>query len=163
MPEVKHITVEFSESGLFASSEMAGVDVPASMDRFAEALTKRLGDRYPGAEVEVKRGIHDRHSVADDVDHYDTDDVGELVHDVWEPFDWVVYLPVTAAQLIRPYYGPQWVVEPQGEASDEDDLAAINKHGFVVRESDCAGWGPYTHVIQVGEVYYLARLGAPEA
>lgn len=68
--------------------------------------------------------------------------------------------PVVAAQLIRPYVGPQWLIEPVGEPSDAEDLAAISR-GYSILAGDLAGWGEYTHVIEVANsgAHYLARLG----
>lgn len=72
---------------------------------------------------------------------------------------------VLAAQLIGGYVGPQWLVEPIGEPSDDDDLAAINASDVYVMDRHISGWGEYNAVIRVAKesvpalgTYYLARL-----
>ena len=73
---------------------------------------------------------------------------------------------VLAAQRIGGYVGPEWLVEPVGEPSDDDDLAAINSAADVyVMDTDIRGWGEYNAIIRVANetvpalgTYYLARL-----
>jgi hypothetical protein len=73
---------------------------------------------------------------------------------------------IVAAQLIGGYVGPEWLVEPVGEPSDDDDLAAINSAAEVyVMDTDIRGWGEYNAIIRVANEsvpalgsYYLARL-----
>ena len=69
---------------------------------------------------------------------------------------------VTAARMIRPYVGPQWLIEvhPNAEESDADDLAAINASEWGTLEDHLQGWGEYTSVIHVldTDTYYLAHL-----
>jgi hypothetical protein len=71
---------------------------------------------------------------------------------------------VTAAQMIRPFVGPQWLIEvhPNAEESDADDLAAINAAEIEVLSTELRGWGEYNAVIRVTdgdvEADYLARL-----
>jgi hypothetical protein len=71
---------------------------------------------------------------------------------------------ITAAQLIRPYVGPQYLVEPVGDESDPDDVAALNNDAdwVVVLDRHVQGWEPYNAVVRVGvgdvTADYLARL-----
>jgi len=70
---------------------------------------------------------------------------------------------VTAAQMIRRYREPQWLVEPIGEPADREDVAAINQQGYEVLDRNIRGWGIYNAIVRVplacaGDVDYLARL-----
>lgn len=74
-------------------------------------------------------------------------------------------MSVTAAQLIGGYVGPEWLVEPIGDPSDQDDLDAINASEVYVMERNVRGWGEYNSIIRVPNesvpalgTYYLARL-----
>jgi len=78
---------------------------------------------------------------------------------------------VLGAQMIRPYHGPQWLVEPAGPISDRQDLEAINAAGYEVLTRRVRGWGPHlaynaiirVHAGEAGDTDYLARLaGEPE-
>ena len=66
------------------------------------------------------------------------------------------FQPITKAQFVRPYVGPQWLVEPVGDESDAEDVAAINAGQIVTFAGRIAGWGPYTRIIRIGEAHYLA-------
>jgi len=66
---------------------------------------------------------------------------------------------ILAAQLVR-YKPPQYLVEPVGEPSAAEDLAAINAADWDIIEATL-GWEPYNAIIEVtgasGETYaYLA-------
>lgn len=70
-------------------------------------------------------------------------------------------MKVTTAQLIRPYVGPQYLVEPIGDPSDDEDIAAIqdavDEGAAVVLDDTIMGWPPYTHIIGTcGEPYLVA-------
>jgi hypothetical protein len=71
---------------------------------------------------------------------------------------------ITAAQMIRPYVGPQYLVEPVGDESDPDDVAALNNDAdwVVVLERNVQGWGEYNAIVRVSAndvtADYLARL-----
>lgn len=71
---------------------------------------------------------------------------------------------VTAARMIRPFEGPQWLIEvhPNAEESDADDLEAVNAAEIEVLSTELRGWGEYNAVIRVTangvEADYLARL-----
>jgi Arc/MetJ-type ribon-helix-helix transcriptional regulator len=70
---------------------------------------------------------------------------------------------ITAAQMIRPYVGPQYLVEPVGDVSDADDIAAINDADWVViLDRHVQGWGEYNAIVRVSAndvtADYLARL-----
>jgi len=72
---------------------------------------------------------------------------------------------IVAAQLIGGYVGPEWLVEPIGDPSDQDDLDAINASEVYVMERNVRGWGEYNSIIRVPNesvpalgTYYLARL-----
>jgi hypothetical protein len=65
---------------------------------------------------------------------------------------------VLAAQMIRPWRAPQWLVEPVGDASDQDDLDAIWLAGYGVLSRDVRGWGEYNAIIAVAGTHYLAQL-----
>ena len=70
---------------------------------------------------------------------------------------------VTAAQMIRRYQGPQWIVEPVGEPSEPDDIANINASHPYVLQNGVRGWGDYDAIVRVplacaGDVDYLASL-----
>lgn len=71
---------------------------------------------------------------------------------------------VTAAQLIdsHQYRRPQYLVQPEGEPSDQDDIDVINGECGYHAVEEAQGWGEYTHVIEVhgdgGPWHYLATL-----
>ena len=54
---------------------------------------------------------------------------------------------VHEAQLIR-YVGPQYLVEPVGEASDQEDIDIINASDWDCIEAPL-GWEPYNAIIRV--------------
>ena len=57
---------------------------------------------------------------------------------------------ITRAQLIC-YQAPQYLVEPEGDASDQTDLDAINNS--IWDEVDAVlGWAPYNVIIRVWDV-----------
>ena len=59
---------------------------------------------------------------------------------------------VIAAHLIRPYEGPQWLVEPYaGGELDADDLDALNALTVEVVESDIAGWDGYDAIVRADD------------
>lgn len=72
---------------------------------------------------------------------------------------------ITAAQPIRPYQGPQWLIQPVSHRLDRHDVAALSKSAYDVLQDHLVGWGPYNVVIRVDgpderavDDYYLARL-----
>ena len=65
---------------------------------------------------------------------------------------------VLAAHMIRPWRAPQWLVEPIGTPSDQDDLDAIWLAGYSVLSREVRGWGEYNALIDVNGTHYLARL-----
>ena len=56
---------------------------------------------------------------------------------------------VTAAQLIRDYVGPEWLVEPVGEPSGQEDIDAINGANIRVMDRTIMGWGDYNAIVRV--------------
>jgi hypothetical protein len=54
---------------------------------------------------------------------------------------------VHEAQLIR-YVGPQYLVEPVGEASDQEDIDTINASDWDAIDAPL-GWEPYNAIIRV--------------
>ena len=76
---------------------------------------------------------------------------------------------VTAAQLIGGYVGPEWLVEPVGEPSDQEDIDAINAANTHVMDHTVMGWGDYNAIIRVADTitsalgaYYLAKITEKE-
>ena len=77
------LTVRYQHRRLF---------VPASFARFDQVLRKALLEQFPGACIEIENGIEDYHRVYPE-DFESSDDtilVGEILHDVWESWIWVV-------------------------------------------------------------------------
>ena len=73
---------------------------------------------------------------------------------------------VTDAQLIHRYSSPEYLIQPIGDASDPDDIDAINASQIDVLDG-ALGWSPYTAVIRVTddtgvEYDYLATLANVE-
>ena len=58
-------------------------------------------------------------------------------------------MKIAAAQMIRPYRAPQWLVEPRPDGiCDADDLEVLNTAGVEVLENhDVLGWPPYNAII----------------
>ena len=86
------INVEFSDSGLWGSTDpdAEGYDAKASADKFAELVTVQLEQEYPGAEISVENTINDRHMVDDQEDCDEAEDLGEIINQVWESWNWMV-------------------------------------------------------------------------
>lgn len=59
-------------------------------------------------------------------------------------------MKIAAAQTIRPYRAPQWLVEPRPDGiCDADDLEVLNTAGVEVLENhDILGWPPYNAIIR---------------
>jgi hypothetical protein len=59
------------------------------------------------------------------------------------------------AQMIKPYLAPSYLIEPQGEESDADDVEAITDAlangtaGTIA--SDLLGWEPYKRIVRVDD------------
>jgi hypothetical protein len=166
------IRIQFSEDSLFAAADpadLAAVDVAASMHRYEHMLAKRLEGEFPGATVEIVQGNDCEYSVYDN-DGYPDDRAADAVHHIanqmYEGASWWVYRAVEAAEMIRPYVGPQYLVEPLGSVCTVADLEALQAAGYSVVEDELAGWGEYTHIIRVdmpadpqaSPTYYLAKL-----
>lgn len=70
--------------------------------------------------------------------------------------------PIRAAQMIRQYREPEWLVQPVGDPADRSELAALNEAEYAVIDRHIQGWGDYDCIIRVetvaGYVDYLARL-----
>jgi len=64
---------------------------------------------------------------------------------------------VVAAQMIREYHGPQWLIEHVGSPSDAEDLAAINAELWCFTKVAVQGWYPYTNMITMesGQTYLV--------
>jgi len=92
MDRVERISVEYSEDGLFGEEGSDGYDLQASFARFEELLTAALQERYPGAEVTVENTGSDRHRVngQGEGEHAEGPWVGQVVHDVWVSWEWLV-------------------------------------------------------------------------
>lgn len=84
------IKVQFSEDGLFGSSSTDGIDVAASEQKFADQLCAALKAAYPTAGITVEAGNDDYHQVDGRRDTDEAEAVGEIVHDTWEAWAWVV-------------------------------------------------------------------------
>ena len=63
-------------------------------------------------------------------------------------------LVLRAAQQIRPYQGPQWLVEPIGDPiTDQDELDQFED--WDIRYERIIGWGDYDAIIWCGGSNYL--------
>jgi len=87
-----YIEIEYSDAALFGDGDGEGYDIAASIDKFDEMLLARLEQEYPGAEMEIERGINDRHRVNGLEDHEEAVWVGEIISQVWAGFHWLVEL-----------------------------------------------------------------------
>jgi hypothetical protein len=56
---------------------------------------------------------------------------------------------ITKAQPIRPYHGPQYLVQPVGPAADQEELDAINQAPDAIIAAGLLGWGPYPAIVRV--------------
>jgi len=88
---ISSIAVEFSNDALFGSGDTEGIDVPASIKRFAESLTNHLHVDYPTTEISVIHGINDRIKVNGQTDHIQVDAIQLVMDRVWNGDDWMEY------------------------------------------------------------------------
>lgn len=57
---------------------------------------------------------------------------------------------IKAAEMIKAYHGPEYLVEPVGCVCDADDVEAINADmRVIVIERDVLGWAPYNAIVHV--------------
>jgi hypothetical protein len=162
------IRVQFSEDSLFSGADerdLAAVDVAASVTRYGDMLAKRLEGEFPGATVEIVQGNDNWYEVDGERDSREADIVYHIANQMYEGASWWVYKPVLAAEMIRPYVSPQYLVEPLGSVCTVADLEALQAAGYSVVENELAGWDEYTHIIrdmpadpQASPTYYLAKL-----
>lgn len=94
MKEKMAIEIGYTEDGLFGPDEdnREGVDMVASFKSYEEKLEAALLAVFPDAEIKIENGIQDKHTVTpEDYENPDyTVEVGEIIHQVWETWDWVV-------------------------------------------------------------------------
>jgi hypothetical protein len=156
-----------------------GVHIEASQRRYVEMVEAALREAFPGAEIVTHThqatGWSHPVSVNGDEGHVLAGAVDDVIGNVYQGWDWLVMADtaatheaagpdVLAAQMIRPFVGPQWLIEvhPNAEESGADDLEAINTFEIEVLSTDLRGWGEYNAVIRVTdgdvEADYLARL-----
>lgn len=86
------VKVEYSPAALFGDVDPAeeGIDEAASMKRYAKQLKKALRrEGYKDARV-VNTG-HDRISIDGMTDHDEAPWIEQVVHRVWDAWDWLVY------------------------------------------------------------------------
>jgi hypothetical protein len=161
------IRLQFSRDSLFAAADpadLAAVDVAASVTRYGDMLMGRLRAEYPEADIEIEEGNDNWYEVDGERDSREADWVYHIANQMYEGAQWWVYRAVEAAEMIRPYVGPAWLIEPLGSVCDADDLEAFAE-GYAVVEHPLLGWGEYTHIIrdmpadpQAAPTYYLAKL-----
>jgi hypothetical protein len=88
--EVKmHIKVEFSTDSLFGYTDEEEYDVKASVASFQKNVVNALYDKYPDAEIEVANTSHDRVIIDGMTDHDECPWVDNLIHKVWESWEWL--------------------------------------------------------------------------
>jgi len=60
---------------------------------------------------------------------------------------------ILAAEIIRRYEGPQWLVTLTGKACDAEDLGELSKFGshVTILETGVIGWGDYNAIIRYRE------------
>jgi len=65
---------------------------------------------------------------------------------------------ITAAQCIRPYVAPQYVVQPVGPSCDANALQILNAHAWTTIKSRVLSLPPYNCIIEHRHTHYLARV-----
>jgi hypothetical protein len=154
-----------------------GVHIEASQRRYVALVEAALHEAFPEAEIITRAhqatGWSRPVAVNGVEGHARAWEVDDVIATVYQGWQWLVMgdtdatheaagPTVLAAIMIRPYVGPQWLIEvhPNAEESDADDLAAINASEWGTLEDNLQGWGEYTSVIHVldTDTYYLARL-----
>jgi hypothetical protein len=74
---------------------------------------------------------------------------------------------ITAAQQIRPYTAPEYLVQPVGEPSDSDDLQSLNdlEGDYLSLDRRILGWGTHNAIIAIpstdvttSPTYYLVTI-----
>jgi len=129
------------DAGQFgADADLTNVDIPASYAAYDEALRVALVTEYPGADVTIRDGA-DRFEVNGMRDHREIPAVGDIVHEVWERFDWVV---VDAEKLLA-LVATATVGDPTpiGQTSvvhlNDDGAYSVADNGEIVSGLDAAG------------------------
>ena len=95
MAEVTEITVkqQADTTAFFGSypDALKGIDEQASYTKFEVLLADALRKSYPDADVSVEVGdVPDRIEVNGSRDDQDVPAVEDILHEVWESWDWVV-------------------------------------------------------------------------
>ncbi len=89
---INYILVEFSQDSLFATSDLTGVDLDASIEKYASVLAGEIAHTYPTAEIDVLNTLRDLVEVDDHPDHEESAWVNQLVAKVYQEFNawWVM-------------------------------------------------------------------------
>lgn len=84
------VDVQYSEDGMFGSDGPGEIDLEQSYAKFEAKLESAIGEVFPNADVQIANSINDSHSADWDPSSDDSIALGEIIHRVWESFDWIV-------------------------------------------------------------------------
>lgn len=86
------IVIQYSDDGLFGDGDPVAEDinVQASHTRFEEMVEAAVKSVFTDADIEFEYGINDSHSVDSRQDSDDAAAVGDIMHEVWNGWAWVV-------------------------------------------------------------------------
>ena len=89
------ITIKFSDDGLYGhvDPESENINEILSAVQYAEMTRAALKAAYPAATVEMIHGISDSHAVDGQEEHNECGWIGEIIHDVWRSWKWIVKYP----------------------------------------------------------------------
>lgn len=100
-----------SDEAMFGNDPdtLTEIDASASVLRFLDMLGEALRAAYPGADVVITacEGVSRTDVEGTPDDDAARLDVDELRHELWESWDWLVYLPASPAAH-RGQGGTQW-------------------------------------------------------
>lgn len=85
-----NITINTGLAGLFGDEGVESINVDASVELYHEKLEAALLEEFDNVSVELNSVDDTMNPVACDDDEL-IPWVDQIVHDVWQEFDWVVY------------------------------------------------------------------------
>jgi len=91
--KIEQIKIEYdnSDDAMYGSDPDAivGVDMQASEIKFKTMLHAELSKNYPNVEIIITTGFG-QYMVDGDTAHQEVDTVGQILHNVWSEFEWLV-------------------------------------------------------------------------
>ena len=100
-PHVTEVSVDLPLGDIWGESDLRGINVRASEDRYVAAVERAIRRAYPRATVRVngqrrvsggppKVSVYTSDTEYPEADANTVDHVRDIIRETWEPFDWVV-------------------------------------------------------------------------